>query len=238
MTPLFTVVIPTRNRPVLFKAALDSVLAQQDAALEVVVINDGSDAAHLDAYRALEAAADPRVRFFALPREGRGHGQSYALNYGAALGRGGYVAFLDDDDAWTDPHYLARTARTIAASATPVDLHLANQIAFMGDAPMGRVTWIEDLAAKLAGAPADAEGAITVTPAQLLRSHGFGHLNTSIVSAAFFAARTPSAWYCLPTMISQMRPTSSEIEGVLSPWKEGAAMKTCVVSVPKSVFPV
>ncbi|MBV1900254.1 MAG: glycosyltransferase, partial [Kordiimonadaceae bacterium] len=41
-TPDFSIIITTRNRPVMFEAALKSVLSQQDVSLEVVVVNDGS----------------------------------------------------------------------------------------------------------------------------------------------------------------------------------------------------
>jgi cellulose synthase/poly-beta-1,6-N-acetylglucosamine synthase-like glycosyltransferase len=44
-TPLFSVVIPTRNRPVLLLRAINSVLMQRDARVEVIVVDDGTGAA-------------------------------------------------------------------------------------------------------------------------------------------------------------------------------------------------
>lgn len=185
--PLFTVLIPTRNRPALFAAALRSVLAQDFGEFEVVVVNDGSDDEHADAYRALEAEAGGRVRWERLVRRPRGHGQSYALNFGAAQARGEYVCFLDDDDEWTDPAHLGRAARCIAAGGPTPDLYLANQQAYLNGALQDRTIWIEDLAARLPPTlQPDAAGAYPVTPAQLLACHGFCHLNTSIVRRTLF----------------------------------------------------
>ena len=77
--PLFSVLMPTRNRATLFAAALGSVLSQECRDLEVVVVDDGSDEADAAQCRAL-CQADARVRLLVLPRRSRGHGQSYALN--------------------------------------------------------------------------------------------------------------------------------------------------------------
>src|ERR1700760_1044964 len=106
--PTISVIIATRNRSVPFAAALTSVLAQTTLPLEIVVINDGSDETHLDAYRIAIAAGGDRVRYFELIARPKGHGPSYALNVGVSRARGDYIAFLDDDDSWIDPGHLGR----------------------------------------------------------------------------------------------------------------------------------
>ncbi len=185
---IFSVIVPTRNRPDLFARALRSVLAQRGAAFEVVVVDDGSAPEHAAAYAALAAEAGEPGRFFHLTAAARGHGHGYALNFGAAQARGAYLAFLDDDDEWVDPDYLAHVARVLAAHAGAVDLHLADQAALRDGVRLERVVWIEDLAGKLAGRVPDADGAYAVGVAELLRAHGFCHLNTTVVRRDFFAA--------------------------------------------------
>lgn len=183
----FTVVVPTRNRPTLFRDALTSVLMQDGVDLDVVVINDGSDAEHEQSYRAIaDGVAGKPVRFEHLPHRPAGHGQSYALNTGARLGHGDYVCFLDDDDLWTDPGHLRRAEQAVRL-AGGLDLYMADQVAVQDGAALPGPVWIEDLPQKAAGLPApDAAGTLAVMPAQLLTAHGFCHLNTLVVRRGFF----------------------------------------------------
>jgi glycosyltransferase involved in cell wall biosynthesis len=183
--PLFSVIIPTRNRSSSFAVALSSVLEQRIRDFEVIIVNDGSTDEHEPRYRELAEAASPMARLLTLVRSGRGHGPSYGRNYGAAHARGDYLCFLDDDDQWTDPEHLGRVAGVIAASAEGIDLVLANQRAFRNGAPVAGVIWIEDLNDRLRGAP-DVAGAYTVTPVELLRCPAHCHLNTTIVSRTFY----------------------------------------------------
>lgn len=61
--PLFLVVMATRNRPALFRNALQSVLDQSCQDIEIIVVNDGSTSEHQPAYESIIRAADPtRVR--------------------------------------------------------------------------------------------------------------------------------------------------------------------------------
>lgn len=183
----FTVVIATRNRPVLVCRAVESVLRQDCADWELVLVNDGSDEAHLPALAALAQHIGPRGRRHDLPRRARGHGQSYALNEGAALAQGDYICFLDDDDEWIDDGHLSRLARVIDGQAVPPDLLLANQQACRDGVPEQRPVWLEDLPARAAPPlRADATGAFPVTPAQLLCATGFGHLNTTTIRRGVF----------------------------------------------------
>ena len=182
---LFSVIVPTRNRAALFAVALQSVLEQRFRDFEVIVVNDGSSEEHAARYRAVLDAAPDMVRLLSLVRTERGHGQSYALNFGAAQARGDYLCFLDDDDQWTDPDHLGRAAGVIAASEERIDLVLANQTAFRNGTPVERVIWIEDLRDRMKGAP-DATGAYTVTLPELLLCQAHCHLNTTIVSRDFY----------------------------------------------------
>lgn len=90
--PLVSTVIPVRNGSDYIHEALDSVLNQDLASLEVIVVDDGSD--DFD-YRTLERR-DGRIRVLRL----EGNGVSAARNAGMAAARGRYIAFLDADDVW------------------------------------------------------------------------------------------------------------------------------------------
>ena len=183
----FTVLIPTRNRPVLLQCALASVLAQQVEGLEVLVIDDGTTGPFAAPLAAIEAACDPRVRFLHLPARADGHGPAHALNSGAAQARGRYLCFLDDDDEWTDPQYLACAAGLIGGAGPPMDLLLFDQMAFANGRLLERTIWIENLRQvlppELRPGP---DGAWRLTARELLRAHGFCHLNTTVVRRSLF----------------------------------------------------
>jgi glycosyltransferase involved in cell wall biosynthesis len=183
----FSVIIATRNRPALFRRALDSVLAQTGAEFEIIVVDDGSEEIHGEAYAELEAKTHGIAKFVHLRRTRRGHGPAYALNCGAEESDGHYLCFLDDDDEWIDPNYLARAARVLSENGGSVDVHYSDQQAVREGVVLPGPIWIEDLAQRLRGAaPSDASGVYTVTVSDLLRSGGFCHLNTSIMRRAFF----------------------------------------------------
>jgi glycosyltransferase involved in cell wall biosynthesis len=182
--PLFSAIIPTRNRSSSFAVALHSVLEQHFRDFEVIVVNDGSSEEDAPRYRELVDAA-PGVRLLTLARTERGHGQGYALNFGASRARGDYLCFLDDDDQWIDPEHLNRAAAVIAAKPERTDLILTNQRAFRDATPVLGVIWIEDLRDRLRSEPG-AAGAYAVTPAELLACPAHCHLNTTIVSRAFY----------------------------------------------------
>ena len=92
--PRVSAVIPTFGRPQLLKRAVDSVLAQTMADLELIVVVDGPDAPTI---AFLEQVGDARLRVVVHPGN-RGPGQ--ARNSGAEAAKGEWVAFLDDDDEW------------------------------------------------------------------------------------------------------------------------------------------
>lgn len=178
----FTVIIPTRNRPELFKLALDSVLAQSFKDIEVIVVNDGSSDEFLTAYKAMENDYDETVKWRYQIRRPNGHGQSYSMNTGAYVGSGEYLCFLDDDDFWIDENHLQRAHDSIVKSAHKVDAYYSNQDAYFSD---GRKqlenVWIEDLASPSKNLETDANGSAIVNAEFLFSSKGFAHLNCSIV---------------------------------------------------------
>lgn len=181
-SPFFSVIIPTRNRVELFQKALNSVLAQSYPHFEVIVVNDGSDATSLDAYKQLEKTTPSNVKFRYQIKRPNGHGQSYSMNTGALVGAGEYLCFLDDDDEWVDTEHLTRAHNSISESVKKVDAYYTNQKAVFVDGVIKQgPIWLDDLPGQLNNKPTDAYGSIEVSVEELLRSHGFAHLNCSIV---------------------------------------------------------
>lgn len=178
----FSVIIPTRNRPELFKQALDSVLEQTFDSYEVIVVNDGTTEEFIDQYKELEKQYSDRVSFQYLIHRPNGHGQSYSMNQGAYAATGQYLCFLDDDDYWIDCSHLARAHASISGAVGPVDLYYTNQKAYFADgSPQKDPVWIEDLKPYLEELIPDEQGTYTVSVPLLLKSNGFAHLNCSIV---------------------------------------------------------
>jgi glycosyltransferase involved in cell wall biosynthesis len=106
--PVVSVVIPTFNRPRELLRAVRSVLAQDFADMEMLVVDDNppdSDERRLT--RAALDGADPRVRHLETPGSFGGAG---ARNVGIQAARGAFVAFLDDDDEWLPGKLAAQLA--------------------------------------------------------------------------------------------------------------------------------
>lgn len=92
--PAVSVVIPTYNRSETVCDCVESVLAQKDAELEVVVVDDCSQE---DVRGALKKrfGGDPRVRCV---RNSRNMLVAASRNAGAEASSGGYLLFLDNDN--------------------------------------------------------------------------------------------------------------------------------------------
>ncbi|UCG42191.1 MAG: glycosyltransferase [candidate division WOR-3 bacterium] len=101
-----SVVIPLYNKASHIARALDSVLAQSEQPVEVIVVDDGST----------DGSGDIAVRYtnrgVRLIRQ-ENQGVSVARNRGISEARGDLIAFLDADDEWL-PEHLATIARLAA----------------------------------------------------------------------------------------------------------------------------
>jgi glycosyltransferase involved in cell wall biosynthesis len=96
-------VIPTFRRPVLLTEALESVLGQTGATVEVFVVDDCPDGSAREVVKGLR---DPRVTYMLNPHPTGGF-PSNVRNLGWPRATGTYVHFLDDDDIVPDGHYAA-----------------------------------------------------------------------------------------------------------------------------------
>lgn len=99
LSPLVSVVIPTYNRPVYLKQAIESACQQTYSNLEIIVADDCSPESPEELVRSFN---DPRIRFIRHPKN-LGNGDNIAKAF--QLAKGKYVAPLNDDDLW-EPTFL------------------------------------------------------------------------------------------------------------------------------------
>lgn len=109
--PLVSVVIPCYRQAAYLPEAIDSVLGQSYPAVEVLVVNDGSD----DDTEAVAQRYGDRIHYL---RRDNG-GISAARNTGIQHARGAYLKFLDADD-YLHPHQIARQMEAIGTSDNAV----------------------------------------------------------------------------------------------------------------------
>jgi glycosyltransferase involved in cell wall biosynthesis len=180
-SPLVSIIVPTRNRPEALMSALHGVQAQSFGDYEVLVMDDGSEAAVTNRYAELLGRLD--ARFAVHQRDNptpRGSGPSVIRNLGLSLARGKYIAFCDDDDQWTDPGFLEDAVGALEDSCA--DLLLGNQITVRKGETV-KADWLPRLTA--AAAPErrlpDRE-VYRLRRAEVLRRPGYGHLNFTVAS--------------------------------------------------------
>lgn len=121
---MFSITIPTCNRPHLLRRALASVAAQSVSDYRVVVVEDG------DGRGAAVARETGDQRILVLSSGGAGQVRARNLALGAC--RDGWIAWLDDDDHWEDRDHLARIAAL--ARAGEVLAHASGRVVFESEA--------------------------------------------------------------------------------------------------------
>jgi glycosyltransferase involved in cell wall biosynthesis len=103
VAPLVSVLVPAYQREATLARAVQSVLAEVELALEVIVVDDASADETARVAHAL-ARADHRVTVL---RHEQNRGAQAARNTGLRAATGEWIAFLDSDDEWL-PGSLAR----------------------------------------------------------------------------------------------------------------------------------
>jgi len=145
--PSVDVIVPCYNYGRFLRACVGSVLAQEDCAVRVLIIDDASTDDSLATARSI-AAEDPRVEVIA-HETNRGHIATY--NEGIAWLRAEYMLLLSSDDMLA-PGALARAARLMAANS---------RVSFVYGAAI-QFEDAADIAAGMAGRPAATHAAATV----------------------------------------------------------------------------
>lgn len=119
MTPsAISAVIPTYNRAALVGRAIESVLRQEVAADEIIVVDDGS----VDATEAV-VARYTGVRYVRQPNAGG----AAARNRGVREARNRWIGFLDSDDVWV-PGHLAAMGAAIEETAGTAAVYFGDTI--------------------------------------------------------------------------------------------------------------
>jgi len=114
--PLVSVIVRTQARPRLLQEALSSLLTQTYPNLEVIVVNDGGE----DVSTVI-APFSPYLHINYQVHD-TAQGKAAAANTGAAVARGKYINFLDDDDLLYPEHleklalFLETTGEKVAYS--------------------------------------------------------------------------------------------------------------------------
>ncbi len=94
--PLVSIVIPTYNRSLYIKRAIESVLEQTYVNVEIIVINDNSTDNTLEELNKINHS---NLKIFTNKTN---KGAPYSRNRGVRLSEGEYINFLDDDDVITE----------------------------------------------------------------------------------------------------------------------------------------
>ncbi len=153
-------IIPTCDRPGDLQRAIQSVLKQTVAPLEIIVVNNGKEKITLPPLQGQEV-----LTYNIIPYAGA----AQARNFGAVMAKGDFLAFLDDDDMWT-PRYLENVQAAIQEGARCI---VSRQDVVLG----GRqVPW------------KNPHGRVTIDYL-LLRNPGTGGPNTVIARDLFFEVK-------------------------------------------------
>lgn len=95
-TPRISVIMPTFNSSRYISEAVDSVLAQSETDVELLIVDGGSKDRTVEIIRSYEAR-DSRVRYVPNPDD---KGPAHARATGIRASSGRFIAFLDADDLW------------------------------------------------------------------------------------------------------------------------------------------
>lgn len=95
--PSVAVITRTKNRDILLKRALKSVLCQSHKEIEWIIVNDGGEAGPVDDIA--ESALGKGVNVVVI-HNSESLGMEAASNLGIRRAKSGYVVIHDDDDSW------------------------------------------------------------------------------------------------------------------------------------------
>ena len=108
---MFTIIVPTHERPLLLRRTLRSLIAQTYQDFNVIVVDDSP--AYIPPYEEFTALSG---RYTYVIRSGVA-GPAESRNMGLALANSEYVIFLDDDDSLESEHLNALAKAMVGISA-------------------------------------------------------------------------------------------------------------------------
>lgn len=112
MTPYISVIIPVYNAEATLKKCVDSVLMQQYADFEVILVDDGSKDG---SFQICEEYAREDSRVTVIHKENGG--VSSARNRGLEIAKGNWVTFVDSDDYINDTYLVLPEDKDIILQA-------------------------------------------------------------------------------------------------------------------------
>ena len=116
---LVSVILPTYNRATLIADAIDSVLDQTYAKIELLIVDDGSKDNTTEVVRAKLGSATRDGNFSANYIRQPNRGASAARNQGLLHSRGEFIQYLDSDDVLTR-HKIERHVAALADESLDV----------------------------------------------------------------------------------------------------------------------
>ncbi|WP_316632869.1 glycosyltransferase [uncultured Flavobacterium sp.] len=128
--PLVSVIIPTYNREKYLEQAILSVINQSYSDLEVLVIDDGSNVNYAQSI----CAKYPNCNYFGK----KNGGLSSARNYGIALAKGEFIAFLDDDDFW-ESSKIEKQVKVLVENSSIDCVHSSAKVVDENGKPTGEI---------------------------------------------------------------------------------------------------
>ena len=143
--PLVSILTPMYNTEKYVHRLLDSVLAQDYPAIEMVVVDDGStdgSRAVVESYVGRFAAKGYALRCFHQPNSG----QSVAIKNGLWRVTGAYLAWPDSDDFYTTPDAISKMVHALATAPPEFQL-VRTQVRYVQD-PSLELLRIEGLDAR------------------------------------------------------------------------------------------
>lgn len=90
--PLISVIMPTYNRGLMIKDAIESVLQQSYHNFEFIIIDDASTD---DTLKIIKSFNDGRIRYIQTTVN---HGEYWSTNYAANMAKGKYLTWIHSDD--------------------------------------------------------------------------------------------------------------------------------------------
>ena len=105
-SPRFTVIIPTYNRPIYTRIAIDSVLVQSFMNYEIIITDDSTNE---EIFNLVKDLNEPKIKYYKNERRlGIAENVKKAILYST----GSYIAILNDDDFW-HPEWLESVSKKI-----------------------------------------------------------------------------------------------------------------------------
>jgi len=132
----FTVIIPTHNREDFLSEAIQSALDQSLPPIEIWVVDDVPSIKTENRVKEFVGKSDVQVNYLQNTKQA---GASASRNLAAKNAMGEYIAFLDDDDFWSE-NYLESAGKEIAEKKVDVVLtgrsyYYTNQEEIIGKIP-------------------------------------------------------------------------------------------------------